>query len=177
MNIISRPQRFSLKNALAEWLATENFSFHVVAELPPPATRATLNDALYAWAARVNRYYLGRNWASPHLKQSRMSGIIFYEGRGGYLHAHLLVRLPEKAWPIHFQLHARYWFQPYPIEHMRRCYPTPVAPRGRMHVKRIGSTATDHRRVSGYAAKALEWSLEAIEDWIFLDELTPRQVA
>ena len=162
----------AIKPALVETWAALKGTHHIVAELPPVAGRAALENAIHGWVARVDRYYLGRDWAAPRLKHLRMKGIVVFENRGGYLHAHLVVRPPAKASLFHFQMHAPMWFASHPSNLMRHLYPRPVADRGKMHVRRIEPTETDLKRVLNYVSK----DLIDDGDWKFIEELTPRQI-
>ena len=171
----TRDQRLRYKSALVETLRRDGGDFHVVAQLRAGASRAALEDALYAWVARVNRFYLGRSWSAPHRAKDRMKGVLFFETSGGFHHAHLVARRPATASSLHFMLNARFCFQPNPAACVRLLYPRPVAPRGTMTFMRIGSTEADLGRVMNYVAKRLEAAIDR-SGWKFLDELSPRQV-
>ena len=98
----TRDQRLRYKSALVETLRRDGGDFHVVAQLRAGASRAALEDALYAWVARVNRFYLGRSWSAPHRAKDRMKGVVFFETSGGFHHAHLVVRRPATASSLPF---------------------------------------------------------------------------
>ena len=176
--MIGRSERLKYKSALVELLPAQKDLFHVVAELPPGASRAALEDSLYAWAARVDRHYVGRGWSRPHHRANRMCGLVFFETgrRGGHVHAHMIVAAPTPASPLHFLIYGRFFFQRQSEPCLRRCYPNPVSSRGQMHITRVGRTHADRRRVLNYVAKEIEGSEEAIGAWKFLDQLTPRHV-
>jgi hypothetical protein len=176
--VIGRDKRLLYKAALIDGLSTQESAFHIVAELPPGASHDALEDSLYAWKGHVDHYYLGRSWARAHQRANRMSGVVFFEtGRGGgHPHAHLIAVPPKPASRLHFLLWARFFFQPHPEKCLRRCYPKPIASRGKMHIERIGPTPSDRRRVLNYVAKELERSEKAITAWKFLDQLSPRHV-
>jgi hypothetical protein len=175
--MVSTAQLHRYKEALVEALVCEGESFHIVAELPPGAPRAALEDALYQWVARVNRYFLGRNWCKPHNHVRQMKGVVFFEtGRvGGHHHAHLVVTPPKGVPWFIFAPHARFLFQLHPEPCFRRLY-RPVTRRGQMHVRRIKPTHEDRTRVIHYVAKELEGNPRAVTTWKFIEDLTPRQV-
>src|ERR1043165_5517792 len=93
----TRDQRLRYKAALVETFRRDGGDFHIVAQLRAGASRAALEDSLYAWVARVNRFYLGRSWSAPHRAKDRMKGVVFFEMSGGFHHAHLIVRRPITA--------------------------------------------------------------------------------
>ena len=171
---VTRADRYKYKAALVTALAQSGGDFHVVAQLPVGRSRAALEDALYAWVARVDRHYLGRSWSAPHRRPERMRGVVFFETSGGNDHAHLVVTAPATAAPLHFLLHARYLFQVHPVQSLRAVYGRSVTRRGSMRVWRIGETGDDRERVLNYVAKGLEVSLDRCE-WKFLDQLAPMQ--
>ncbi len=107
---LTKADRYRYKAALVAALAQNGGDFHVMAQLPVGRSRAALADALYAWVARVDRYYLGRSWSASHHRAERMRGVVFFETSGGNDHAHLVVTAPAGASPLHFLLHARYLF-------------------------------------------------------------------
>jgi hypothetical protein len=158
--------------ALASLFPSPHGLFHVTAELPPGATRAALDRAIRTWLARVDRHYLGRNWASPHLKSLRTDGVIFYEANGGNLHAHMVIKPSgKKGSAFRFSMEAKYLYQRHPSKFWRRFRKQPVADRGIMHVQAIGSSLADLNRVLGYDAKQLEWSNKSILEWNFISHL------
>jgi len=164
----TRDQRLRYKSALVETLRRDGGDFHVVAQLRAGASRAALEDALYAWVARVNRSYLGRSWSGTAPCQGSYEGI---PPRSPCCPStcHRLFS------SLHFMLNARFCFQPNPAACLRQLYPRPVAPRGTMTFMRIGSTEADLGRVMNYVAKRLEAAIDR-SGWKFLDELSPRQV-
>jgi hypothetical protein len=166
------PQIKAIKSALVETWAAMKGTHHIVAELPPIAGRAALESAIHGWVARIDRFYLGRHWAAPRCRHLRMKGIVVFEDRGGYFHAHLVVRPPAKASPFHFYMHAPLWFASHPSNLMRHLYPRPVAVLAKMHVRRIEPTEADLKRVLNYVSKDLIDN----GDWKFIEELTPRQI-
>ena len=165
---------FSAKHSSRRWsrLGPLSRGRTIVAQLPPVAGRAALESVLHGWVARVDRYYLGRDWASPRHKHMRMKGVVVFENRGGYLHAHMVVRPPAKASLFHFQMHAPLLFSRPSCNLMRHLYPKPVADRGKMHVRRIEPTEADLMRVLSYVSKDLYYD----DDWKFIEELTSRQI-
>jgi hypothetical protein len=150
--------------------------FHVTAMLPPESSLAALEDRLRGWAARIDRCYLGRNWAKPPYVDRRMRGVVFFE-RSPHHHAHLVVNPPESASRLHFLLNARFWFERHPEPLLRSVYPNPVADRGRMLVQLIRPPAADVARVIGYGSKEMEFRSDAIAEWKNLADLTGRQRA
>jgi hypothetical protein len=172
-----RFERLIYRTALAELFAgAPGPLFHVTAMLPPGASREMLEDRLRAWAARIDRCYLGRNWAKPPYLNRRMRGVVFFE-RSPHHHAHLVVTPPEGASRLHFLLNARFWFERHREPLLRSVYPIPVADRGRMLVQLIRPTAADVARVIGYGSKEIEFRVDAIAEWKFLADLTGRQRA
>ncbi|BCG98794.1 hypothetical protein MesoLj131b_07940 [Mesorhizobium sp. 131-2-5] len=145
--------------------------FHVVAMLPPGGTRAGLEECLRAWAARVDRFYLGRRWHSR--PDRRMSGLAFFETRPEP-HGHLIVRPPLEASPEHFEKTVPLWFRPDPVEGLSEAFPKPVTARGKMFVRRVGDGPADIIRVGGYATKEMEFRATAISDWKFVGDLSRR---
>ena len=136
----------------------------ITAELPPAAGQRALEHAIYRWTRKVNHRYIGRNWASPHLNDLRMHGVVVFETRGDILHGHLVVRPPVRASDFHFEIWA------------------PAAYRwltgsGKLHVERIKPAPEDLVRVANYVTKDLFWSRTTGEVWKFLEELTPRETA
>lgn len=119
----------------------------------------------------MDRRYLGRNWSRQGGR--RMAGVVFFERRPHH-HAHLVVRPPEGTSPLHFLLHARFWFERHPEPSFRRVHPVPVTDRGRMLVQRIGCTHANLARVLSYDAKAIEGCPGAISEWKFISDLTRR---
>jgi hypothetical protein len=149
--------RLIYKDALVIELArARTWTFHCTAILPPAAARDVLEDRLRAWVARIDRFYLGRNWAKPQYADRRMEGVVFFERRP-HNHAHLVLRPPADASPLHFELNARFWFEQHPERSLRRASPKPVTNRGRMHVQRVGPTGADLLRVLSYDAKEIEF--------------------
>lgn len=166
-------RRTAYRNALVQMLAASGERcFHVTAELPPDTSRAMLAECLREWAARVDRFYLGRNWAKCD-HQKRMKGVVFFETRP-YHHAHLVVTPPEGAGPLHFMLYAQFWFAPQEEPLLRRVYPRPVTTDGRMMIQKIEPGGSNLERVLAYDTKEMEYRPSAIEDWKFLDHLTRR---
>jgi hypothetical protein len=108
------PERLRYKTALVDWQAEILPTFHVIAELPPALPEDALRVALRDWAARIDRYYLGRDWASRCPQRERMAGVLFFERgkRRQWHHAHLAVRPPQGASWLHFLLKAALWFRP-----------------------------------------------------------------
>ena len=96
---LTMADRYQYKAALVTALAKDGGDFHVVAQLPIGRSRAALEDALYAWAARIDHHYLGRSWSAPHRRPDRMRGVVFFETSGGNDHAHLVVTAPATAAP------------------------------------------------------------------------------
>lgn len=164
--------RHAYKSALIETFATiSGPAFHVTAELPPTSSRASLEDCLRGWGARIDRFYLGRNWQSR--PERRMQGVVFFEQRP-YHHAHMIVRPPRGASPLHFLLNARFWFLPHPEKAFEPFFRNPVTRRGRMLIQRIGPTLSDLERVIGYAAKDSEFRSVDSFDWKFVADLSRR---
>lgn len=170
--------RLRYKEALVETFVHGGEAFHIVAELPPGAPRSALEDALYHWIARVNRWFLGRNWHLPHNRVSRMKGVVFFEkGKvAGHHHAHLVVSPPKGVAWFTFRQHVPFLFQLHPESCFRRLY-RPVTRRGQMHIRRINPSHEDRVKVMRYVAKDLERNPRAVSEWKFIEDLTPRQVA
>jgi len=146
---------------------------HIVAELHPGGSESGLLASLRHWAARVDRYYLGRKWAKRCALSERLSGAVFLErGRkAGLPHAHIVARQPIGPHDLHFIWNAPFWFAPSPIPEMRKFFPDPVTDRGKMHITPINESEDDRRRVVSYAAKGLEGSDHAYETWCFVADL------
>jgi hypothetical protein len=159
------------KAALVETLRRQRAEFHVVAQLPCGARRHALEDALYAWVARVDRRYLGRSWAAPGRRADRMAGVASFEEAGGGHHAHLVVRPPSGASRLDFLLNAPLLFQRNPERLLRGVSPRPVAPpgpdeglAGGAHPGRPGEAPPVRRQGPGEGTG---------HRWKFLDELRP----
>jgi hypothetical protein len=169
---MNRPERLRYKAALVRWLELIQPSFHVVAELPPAFPRSALLRAIRDWAARIDRYYLGRKWAKCSSAE-RMSGVLFFEKgkRRQWHHAHLALRPPSRATDFHFQLNAERWFCRHPDPLFQMVFPKPVTAHGKMQIDPIGGEPADRQRVLSYIAKELEWSNGAIESWLLLHGL------
>lgn len=166
-------ERLRCKQALIDTLVAAGVRHHVVAELPPGATEIGILTTLRHWAARVDRYYLGRNWAKRCRTAERLVGAVFLE-RGkvaGLPHAHLVVRPPADAHDLHFVWNAPFWFAPHPVRELRTLYRNPVTARGKMHITPINDSDGDRRRVTSYAAKGLESSDRAYENWCLVADL------
>src|SRR4051794_23538068 len=102
--------RRQYKASMVEALDNVGGEFHVVAQLPVHRSRAALEDSLYAWAGRIDRFYLGRSWAAPARKADRMKGVVFFERSGGNDHAHMIIAPPAGASLLHFECSARFFF-------------------------------------------------------------------
>lgn len=157
------------KEALIEALSERRWAFHITAELPPEAIPATLERLIRDWAARVDHFYLGRNWSRR--EDRRMRGVVFFETRP-HPHAHMIVIPPMGASPFHFLLHARLWFVRHEAPDLRRVSPRPVTQRGRMKVQKIEDGSDGLRRVLGYDMKEMEYRASAIGEWKFLSDLS-----
>lgn len=144
--------------------------FHVTAMLPPGSSQPGLEGALSGWAARVDRFYLGRNWQRS---DGRMDGLAFFERYPDH-HAHLVVCPPEGAEGSHFLANAGYWFAPDPHRALGETRPRPVTRRGRMMIQQIGDSVRDRARVTGYAAKEIEFRSDALAGWKFVRDLSRR---
>jgi hypothetical protein len=159
-----------LKQALVKAHNIPGYDFFITATLTPSASRKAVEDALYEWISRVNRYYLGRSWKrSPHLQ---MQGVAFFETRNGH-HAHLIVRPPVRASALHFALNAREWFynaRPY----IRPPINKPVTKKGKMTVDWL-KTEQDRVNAINYAAKHLEWRFNE-GDWKYIGQMSARQL-
>jgi hypothetical protein len=164
-----KSERRSIVDVLAGMFAEERAVFHVTAMLPPSSSRQSLERCLRGWAARVDRFYLGRNWSRHH--ERRMKGVVFFESHP-YVHAHMVVVPPVGANPRHFNSNAGYWFERHPDRGVRALYPRPVADRGRMLIQRIKPSVDDLDRVLFYASKEMEFRPSANEDWKFLADLS-----
>jgi len=166
-------ERLLCKQALIDMLVAAEVRHHIVAELPPGATEVGILATLRHWAARVDRHYLGRNWAQRCRMTERLAGAVFLE-RGkvaGLPHAHMVVRPPVTANDLHFVWNVPFWFAPHPVRELRSFYPRPVTERGKMHITPIGETVDDRRKVASYAAKGLERSDLAYKNWCLVADL------
>ena len=172
----TKADRDQYKAALVTALDNYGGEFHVVAQLPVGRSRAALEDALYAWVARVDRHYLGRSWAAADRRAERMKGVVFFETSGGNDHAHVILTPPAGASRLHFELQAKYFFERHSVKLLRAVYRKAVTERGRMWVRRIEPTESDRLKVLNYVAKGLEVRPDRCE-WKFLDELRPMQAA
>jgi hypothetical protein len=144
--------------------------YHITAMLHPSASEASLENALRGWFARVDHFYLGRNWSRAG--DDRADGIVFFETRP-HVHAHIVMRPPKGSSGFHFQQNAGFFFVPHPEREMRHLYPKPVTTSGKMLIQRIGPNPADLFRVSGYAAKDMEWRSDAPVRWKFVCGLEP----
>ncbi|UVK55848.1 hypothetical protein DBIPINDM_002411 [Mesorhizobium sp. AR02] len=157
------------KQGLVELVAgMPGLAFNVTAGLHPGASRTEVEAALRGWVARVNRYYLGRNWLRQPSKGT--SGIVFFEDRP-HNHAHAIVAPPLGASFLHFELYGRFWFEPYPAKELASFYPRPVHHRGKMLIQRLGRTKEDLDRTAGYNAKRIERDFRAITAWKMINDL------
>ena len=174
---MSWEQRRRYKEGLVEAFATAGEAFHIVAKLPPGASRETLEDRLYHWTARINRRFVGRLWYRSHFAGRRMTGVVFFETRGAARlpHAHLIVRPPAGIHWIRFQQNARFWFEPHPEPCFQGFFKS-VTRRGQMWVRRINPNPQDRARVIRYVAKDLEGDPKAVAAWKFLEDLNRQQV-
>lgn len=171
-DLLGHSGRQSYKRALVEMLADmPGLAFNVTAELHPGASRQEVEAALRGWVARVNRYYLGRNWLQKPDKA--ITGVVFFEDRPSH-HAHAVVAPPVGASFLHFELYAPFWFEPYPARELVRFYPRPLHPRGKMFIQRIGPTREDLERTAKYNAKRIERHSEATAEWKMLRDLSLR---
>lgn len=158
------------REALAETFAAgSRWPFHVTIELHPRASRQMLVEAVRFWVARVDRFYLGRNWV--RLGDRRMDGVVFFEKRPHH-HAHMILRPPVGASHLHFLLNGRFFFEAHPALELRRCFPRPAVHGPKMMIQKIGESAADRQRVIKYDSKALEFDPSAAADWTFLRDLT-----
>lgn len=170
---MNRVQRRDYREALVGTLLNlPRPLFHVTAMLPPGSARRPLEQCLRAWAARVDRLYLGRNWLRR--ATSRMDGVCFFETFPGP-HAHLIVTPPVGAPCLHFEMHAGSLFAR-DVE-ASLLLPNPVTRRGRMLVQRIGDGDGDLARTLRYASKETDWRPDAAAEWCFLSGLSDRPVA
>src|SRR4051812_44862418 len=55
---MTEADRRQYKASMVEALDNVGGEFHIVAQLPIGRSRAALEDTLYAWAGRIDRYYL-----------------------------------------------------------------------------------------------------------------------
>ena len=127
-----------------------------------------MEDVLYAWVARVDRFYLGPQWM--RLESERMQGIVFFEKYPDH-HAHLIVRPPAGAIAFHFAMSAADWFYPAGFNKLAR----PVTRKGDMEVSLL-ATERDQKHAVSYSAKELEYRFNE-GDWKYLDQLSARQQA
>jgi len=170
MLTMSITDRNDLRAGLVETLKGFDAQFHIVAEIAPQRPRAALEDALYQWAARVDRLYLGRKWqASPR----RMRGAVFFERRP-YWHAHMLVAPPVGVHPVNFHLNVASLFRPAPCQNLRRSSPRPAAREGKMFIRRIGSGPSDLEKVARYVIKDVRSNSQDEDQWKFIELLSPR---
>ncbi len=163
---MNTPERLKYKAALVEWIVSQRPSVHAVVAVPPSKERDSLTMSIRRWIARVDRFYLGRNWAKKCRSTVRTSGVVFFEsGRATeWPHAHMLIRPPAVISGLRFVLDARHLFAPHPL--LRRAYPKPATETGRVWMTLIAPGSSDLRKVSSYVAKDLEWSDAAISSWL-----------
>lgn len=168
--------RKNLHQAFADLIHDLQFPFNITATLPPDWSRESLEYEIRGWAARINRFYLGRHWAKPDLTKSHMDGIVFFE-RFPCWHAHMMLLPPVGASWLHFQLKAALFFRPHPWVEYRKFSPRPITCDGKMLVQRIKLTGKDFRRVGHYNSKEVERCVDGNENWKFIRDLSGRQVA
>lgn len=166
---MTREQRERYKSALVETISRlRRPLFHVTAMLAPNSTCPALEDALVGWAARVDRFYLGRSW---HKSECRMAGLAFFELYPD-IHGHLVVAPPSKASALHFLLNAQFWFAPDRVVELRGSRPRPIATKGKMMIQQVADTDLDLARVVAYSAKEIEYRNGAMTDWKFIRDLS-----
>lgn len=172
VNAMSLGTKEARRQQFIDWITRQNGAFHATAMLPIGRSRPALEDRLREWVIRVNRRYLGRDWYTPRYEKSRMSGVVFFENGGGGWHAHMIVKPPENASALHFQMFAPFLFVPARNPLMRKFYGKPVTQRGKFHMQKIGESPEDLRRVASYDTKWLQHHEdETATNWKFLDQL------
>lgn len=171
LTIGTRRQR---KEVFAAWTAENWGTCDVIAELPSGQSRAELENAVYQWAARVNRRYLGRNWFKPEYATLRLTGVAhFEEGLGGW-HAHLLLNPPKGIDPLKFVQETPYVWSSRPRPDLPEGNRRGLVRGGKMFARVIGPSISDRLRVARYDAKALELHEDdSASMWKFIDQLTP----
>ena len=164
-----------LRLALAEMIGQGQPTHHVTATLRPGRSKLVLENTLYEWFNRVNRLYVGRNWARKERQAEQMWGFVFFEnGRGNdNPHAHLLLRPPMPANPLHFQTHAPFIFTGKPSSLLQKGR-TPLAQGGSMWIQQISPGSESLGKLVGYDTKEMEFRPQAYEDWKFINDLSRR---
>lgn len=166
--------RVRYRDALVDMIVEMGVSIHAVAELPPGSPESALAADLKQWAARIDRRYLGRSWASRCPITERMSGVFFFEKgkRAGFPHAHLALRPPKGVSAIRFLHDARWFFMPHPVRMFHGVLPNPVTRRGKMWLREIAEHPGEAQKLARYITKDLEWSDNAINGWQLIANLS-----
>jgi hypothetical protein len=146
------------RRALIGFFASQGGTFFIVAELPPPAGRAALEDTLYHWIARMNRLCNGPRWWKPDRRHLRMTGFVTFETRGN-LHAHLIVRPPRGANPHHFWPDAELMWNE-------------LVPGGTLKIKSVWGLPG----AASYVTKDLTWTKTDGDAWMFIEDLSKKSV-
>lgn len=165
--------RESRRQALVDFIAQQEGSCHVTAMLPSGRSKAFLEDRIREWVIRVNRHYMGRDWFTPRYQNARMTGFVCFEkGKGGW-HAHMIIRPPSKAIPLHFLFHAPYFFKRQPNKLFEPFFGRAITVGGKMYAQKIGSKVNDLKKVASYDTKEMQFrdDRESLS-WKFIDQLT-----
>lgn len=144
------------RNTLRDYLAGQNFRFHLTFNYNRAVSYPAARDKLKFWTSRVLRCLFGRNY----YRLDQTTTVFYYAfpeyGAGGdNLHFHALTRVAENKINAFVPVAQRQWEY--------------VIPSGDLHVQTIGEGAHHQAAVISYDTKALSRSA----DYIISTEFAP----